>query len=365
MRTIASLAALGAVGLMTGCTSGNGALQPPFTSVSLTASKVQLAVGVATFTDGSKGLNVVETARQPDGLSAALVNTPTITGPFTVPTATAAGTDAGTNHISATPQTLPGTTAVVTTFGQSGGAFAYGFAPENSTTAGAATYTAYSQAFYGARALTGNQTISNVGVPYLGGPPAYPNVRNGTFPAGFNGYPLGATTFALTPVVGAYNLSVLIASGNTSGATLASNTATLANATGLPAFAAAPTFAADGAGGGTATCVAPVGTTETIVEFIDLTAAGSNLATAPVDYTVVVQGGGAVTATLGDNLGPALPNATSATFPAGDDVQVECIAADYPLFEAGPPANTSQTPTLLGAAGQADLSFSPPLLTTI
>ena len=110
---------------------------------------------------------------------------------------------------------------------------------------------------------------------------------------------------------------------------------------------------------------APAGTTETIVEFIDLTAATSNLATAPVYYTVVVQGGGAVTATLVDNLGPALPNATSATLQAGDRVQVECIAADYPLFEAGPPANTSQTPTLLGAAGQADLSFSPPLLTTI
>ena len=365
MRNIVSLTAIGALGLAAGCTSGNGALEPPFTSANLNASKVQLAVGVATFTDGTKGLNVVATARQPDGLSAALVNTPTITGPFTVPAAASAGTDAGTGHISATPQTLPGNTPVATTFNQTGGVFAYGFAPENSTTSGAASYGAYAQPFYGTPDLTGNQLIGTAATPYRGGPPAYKNVRDGTFPTGFIGYPLGSTTFALTPVVGAYNLSVSIASGNTKGTTLTAPAATLANATGLPAFAAAPTFVADGAGGGTARCVAPAGATETIVEIVDLSAASSNLAVAPVYYTFEATTGGTVTETLADNLGPALPGATSPSLPTGDSIQVECIAADYPLFEAGPPANLQQTPTLLGAAGQADISFSPPFLGTI
>jgi len=140
-------------GLLAGCTAGNGALEPPFTSVNLNNDRVQVAAGVATFNDGSKGLNVVATFRQPNGLSATLLNTPTLTGPFTVPVG-AAGTksgasslgtaaflstctpnvDAGTGHISGSAQSVVTANALCTTFGQAGGVFAYGFAPENSTT---------------------------------------------------------------------------------------------------------------------------------------------------------------------------------------------------------------------------------------
>ncbi len=333
------------VALGAGCTSGNGALEPPFTSVNLHDNKLQLAVGVATFSDGTAGLNAVATFRQPNGLSATLLNTPTLTGPFTVPAAASAGTDAGTNHITGSPQALPGTVPAVTTFGQSGGVFAYGFAPDNSTTSGAPHYGVYTQAFYGTAALTGGEL--------RGGPPAYPTTTNGLFDPAFTGYTLGFTTFAMAPVAGAYNLSVNIPSGNNPGATITAPTATLTSTVGLPAFAAPPAFVEDGAGGGTATCTPPAGTTETLVEFVDNTTA------AGVFYTVVVPGGGAVTATLPDNLGPTKTSATTPSIPTGDSYFVECIAADYPLFEAGPPGNTQQTPTITGPTGQSDIAFSP------
>jgi len=344
-------------GIAAGCTSGNGALEPPFTAVKLQANKLQLAVGVATFSDGSTGLNTVTTFRQPNGLSATLLNTPTLTGPFTVP-AGARGTqtggksckptgtanvDAGTSRITGSPQALPGTVPVCSTFGQAGGAFAYGFAPINSTTSGAASYAVYTKPFYGTAALTGGEL--------RGGPPAYPTTTNGLFDPSFTGYTLGFTTFALPPVAGAYNLSVNIPSGNNPGATITAPAATLASITGLPPFAAPPVFTEDLTGGGTATCTAPAGTTETLVEFVDTTAG--------TFYTVFVASGGAVTATLPDNLGPLKAGAATPSIATGDGYQVECIAADYPLFEAGPPANTQQTPAIVGAAGQSDIAFSP------
>lgn len=346
-----SIMAAAILGIAAGCTSGNGALEPPFTAVKLQANKLQLAVGVATFSDGTMGLNTVTTFRQPDGLSATLLNTPTLTGPFTVPAGVSGSgsackginVDAGTSHITGSPQALPGTTPVCSTFGQSGGAFAYGFAPINSTTSGAASYAVYTKPFYGTAALTGGEL--------RGGPPAYPTTTNGLFDPSFTGYTLGFTTFALPPAGGAYNLSVNIPSGNNPGATITAPTATLTSITGLPPFAAPPAFVQDGTGGGTATCTAPAGATETLVEFVD-TMAGTF-------YTVFVARGGAVTATLPDNLGPLVAGAATPSIATGDSYQVECIAADYPLFEAGPPANTQQTPTIVGAAGQSDIAFSP------
>jgi len=346
-----SFMAAAILGIAAGCTSGNGALEPPFTSVNLQSNKLQLAVGVATFSDGTIGLNTVTTFRQPNGLSATLLNTPTLMGPFTVPVGVsgsgtackASNVDAGTNHVTGSPQALPGTVAVCSTFGQSGGVFAYGFAPINSTTSGAASYAVYTKPFYGTSALTGGSL--------RGGPPAYPTTTNGLFDSSFTGYTLGFTTFALPPVAGAYNLSVNVPSGNNPGATITAPPATLTSTVGLPPFAAPPTFIQDGIGGGTATCTAPAGTTETLVEFVD-TAMGTF-------YTVFVATGGAVTATLPDNLGPVKAGAATPSIATGDSYQVECIAADYPLFEAGPPANTQQTPTIVGAAGQSDIAFSP------
>lgn len=336
------------VGLAAGCTSGNSGIEPPFTSVNLNANKVGLNVGVATYYNAggavTQGLNVVATFRQPNGLSATLLNTPTITGPFSVPAATSAGTDAGTNHISGSPQALPGTTAVKTTFGQSGGLFAYGFAPENSTTAGSASYAKYSLPFYDAFDIGA--------VKFVGGPPAYPNTQTTSYPAGFQGFPMGFTIFGggIAPLAGAYNLSVNVPSANNPGATLVAPAANLANVAGLPAFAAAPVFTSSGLGGGTVTCAAPPGTTETIVELRDETAG--------LFYTQVVQGGGAITTTFADTLGPVAANGTaSPTIAATDAYDVQCIGVDYPAFEAGPPVNTQQSPSL--GTGQADISISP------
>ena len=349
------------------CTSGNAAHEPAFTPADLTQNKLQLAVGVATFNDGSKGLNVVETFRQPNGLSAVLLDTPSLTGPFTVPSG-AGGADGGTNHITGSPQALPGVTPVGSTLGESGGAFAYGFAPENSTTAGAASYALYAAPLYAADGtLTGNApaTPSNglsdppftsgtsTNDAYRGGPPAYPNVRNGTFP-GFNGYTLGFTTALVRPVAGTYTLSVKIASGNTPAASSSAPNATLHNVTGLRAFAGPPTFIEDGAGGGTVTCTPPPGTTETLAEIEDRTTAAF--------YTILNRGGGPVSATLPDLLGPTTSATAMPSLATGDPYTVSCIATDYPLFEAGPPQNVQQTPALIGAAGQTDIAFSLPLV---
>jgi len=356
-RHVTRLLTIGIAALAAGCTAGNGALEPPFTSVDLTKDKLQLAVGVATFVDGTKGLNAVATFRQPNGFSGTLLNTPTLMGPFTVPAAApGAGVDAGTQHITGSPQAIPGgAPAVKSTFGQSGGVFAYGFAPENSTTAGTANYALYVQPFYDPTgALAGNPVDPNGNsLEYRGGPPAYPNVRDGTFDPAFFGYTLGFTTFALTPIVGTYGLSVNVPSGNAPSVTLTAPNATLGNAIGLPAFAAPPAFTPDNLGGGTATCTPPAGVTETLVEIVDTTV--------PAYYTFVAPGGGPVTVTLGDNLGPAKTGTTAPSIGTGDAYEVECIGADYPLFEAGPPANLQLAPVLLGAAGQADITFAVPI----
>ena len=345
-QTTKTLAALALVGLA-GCTSGNSGIEPPFTSVNLNSNKVQLNVGVATYYNAAgtatTGLNVVATFRQPNGLSATLLNTPTITGPFTVPAATSAGTDAGTHHLSGSPQALPGTTAVATTFGQNGGLYAYGFAPENSTTSGAVSYKKYALPFFDAFDIGA--------VKFIGGPPAYPNTQISSFPSGFQGYPMGFTIFGggLLPTAGSYGLSVNIPSANNAGATLVANPATLTNTAGLAAFAAPPVFTSSTAGGGTVTCVAPAGTTETLVELREETAG--------LFYTQVVQGGGAISAIFADNLGPVASSGTIApTVAKGDTYDVQCIGVDYPAFEAGPPANVQQVPSL--GSGQSDISIS-------
>lgn len=345
------LGLIAALALSSGCTSGQSNSVPGFTSVNLNTNKAQLAVGVATFVDGSKGLNAVETFRQPNGFSATLANTPSIVGPsgFLVPVGQG-GTDGGTNHITGSPQVPFGTTAVKSTFGTKGGAFTYGFAPQNSTASGSANYSLYDGAFYDASGLlTGADSTGNP-IEFRGGPPAYPNARTGTFPAGFTGYTQGFTTFATAPVVGSYGFTIAISSSNTPGTTIVGTPGTLANATGLGAVSA-PTFTPDGAGGGTATCTPPVGTTETLVDLTDVKAG--------TYYTIVAQGAGPVSATFAPNLGPTVNGNATPTIVAKDEYSVSCIAVDYPAFEAGPPSNLQQTPTLVGAAGQADISFSP------
>jgi hypothetical protein len=44
----------------------------------------------------------------------------------------------------------------------------------------------------------------------------------------------------------------------------------------------------------------------------------------------------------------------------GDTYMIQYFAMDYPLYEASYPFNTSQTPAIVGAAGQSDVTISAP-----
>lgn len=377
----------------TGCGGGGGVSEPPVTQANLSRNVLQLAVGVATFQNGLQGLNVVSTFRQPNGLSATLVNTPTLTGPFTNPAPPsqncpgssfvaglvgraylagfaqysgsfsvvgAAGTDAGTHSISGSPQVAPANPVACTTLGEGGGVFAYGLALQNQTPDQTLNV---GPAYFYPQPLLAPQLQSPL--RYVGGPPAYPNTRTGTYPSGFVGYPQGFLTFAIgAPPTGMYTLNVVVPAANAASATFNAG-ATIAAPSGLPAFAARPTVTEDanGDGGLTVAFVAPPGVTESVVDIVDIgsntAASGSNPA-APIFYTVVAHGGGAQSVTLPPKLGPVAPNGTaSPSIMPGDDYVIQVIGADYPLFEAGPPANTAATPTIAGANGQADITFAP------
>jgi hypothetical protein len=346
--TLAVAAALGA-----GCSSGQSNSQPPFTTANLNQNKAQLAVGIATFADGSKGLNAVATFRQPDGLSATLANTPTITGPpgFVVPKVAAAGIDGGTNHISGTVPPPPLSSPTPSTFGTNGGAFNFGFAPINSDATGALYNSVYNTAFYSNADLLAESSIGNP-IDFRGGPPAYPNVLDGDYPSGFLGFTQGFTTFAVKPVPGTYQLSIYVAAADTNSVTIAGTPGVLRSTAGLGPIAK-PAFKEDGGGGGTATCTVPGAATETLVDLSDVSASQF--------YTVVVHHGGAIAATFAPNLGAYSAGTYGPTIASGDEYSLTCIAVDYPVFESGPPNNSQQLPAITGAGGQADVSFSPNL----
>lgn len=331
--------------MLAACTGGQSGILPIYQSTNVAATtKLQFAVGTANY-NGTPALNTVATFRQANGLSGTFLNTPAIVGPAgtVVPAVASAGIDAGTNSITATPQTLPGATPVATTFGQTGGVFAYGFAPLNSTTGGPGRFGFYREPFYSATQIR----------PLLG-PPATPTVTDGNTVSSFQGYPAGFTSFAnVTLVPGTFALNVLVPAADPKLVTNLSASATLTSTALLPNFAA-PTFVSDGTGGGTIGLVVPPGVTETIVFVRDPTGA------APLYYSFVVLGTGPQTVNVPDNLGPSSPKGgTSPTFAAGDSVIVAAVGFDYPAFEAAPPANVSQTPTIVGANGQADLTASP------
>ncbi len=349
--------------LLSGC-SANGTASPPTSVVSnISADVLQLAVGTANIgTTGTVGLNVVATFRQPNGLTAALVNTPTIIAPagFVPPNCGTGCVDNATSHqMSGAPQNVnPGVANPVTTFGQTGGVFSFGLAPENESTTGAAVYTRYVQPF------TGGTTASATNPNFTGGPPAYPFFKDGTFPSAFTGYSQGFTEFNVTPVAGAYTLSDVVATGN-AGTSTFSATSTLSNLTPLPALTT-PTFVKDGLGGGAGVVTVPVDArvVETMVYFQNVSQ-GTFFAVGPI------RGTGAQAYTLPDFLGPCggaagtgcQNNAAtrSVTFATGNSVRIYAATYDYPMFEASPPGNTSQSPVINGGAAtsnQADITTS-------
>ncbi len=446
-RLAVSCVALSAV--LGGCAGGGSNGIPKITSVNpLSTGVLEFAVGTANLYGSASGLNVVSTYRQSNGLSNVLVDTPTITGPFKLPTAAPAGNfpvdpystlaDAGSmapsgpsveevaagGEITGTSQSVHlGTPACdeltpcsvasasggnvtvppnTSTFGQAGGVFVDGISPGNSTTTGQAlSYEPYTEPLY-------DSTSGNGFIPF-GGPPAFdPNKDglglrdglsnlggvNGTL--GVLGIPLGISTFyGVSVTSGTYKLSLQVPTGF-SGATptygTVAKTASLASTATLGTISA-PSLTLDGNGGGSFTISSfPTGVTEELVEITDFgdgsdTAdtcqgpLGATVDTAgggagPVFYTILVKAPGVYT--LADSIGPntsvssgkgtitpspsictAADNTTSAgTTDKGDMYTVQAIGADYPLYESLYPINVSQTPTIAGANGQADITIS-------
>jgi len=429
-----STACVAVSAILAGCGGGGSNGLPKINSTNPTSTgTLQFAVGTANLYGTNIGLNVVTTYRQASGVSNVLVDTPTITGPFTLPDAGVAGSGvdpystlpdgpsveevAAKGTITGSSQSLhPGTPACdsttpctvssasggtvtiapnTSTFGQSGGVFTNGISPGNSTNQGvAASYVPYAQPFY-------DTATGNAFVPF-GGPPAFdPNgtglgLRDGlqSIGSGALGIPLGISAFYGTnPSAGTYNLSVSVPTSTTTYGTVTA-TAKLANLVTLGGITA-PDLILDGKGGGTFTITAlPTGATEELVEIVDQGvvsedtattcqgALGATLDTAnggagPVYYTILVTKPG--TYTLADTIGPntdtsggvsgitpspSICTAAQNTAAAGgtatpaDTYTVQAIGADYPLYESLYPINKSETPTIVGASGQADITIS-------
>jgi hypothetical protein len=358
------------ISILAACTGGQSAIEPPSTGADVqNTSSLQFRVGTANY-QGTTYLNTVVTFRQPNGLSATLFNTPTITGPpgfvvagcpaasnGAVPPVTTACSDNGTNHISGTPPTQPGTAAVITTFNQSGGAFAYGFAPANATTGGGANYAkvstsssqipgvsvtnAYTQPIYLATAAK---------LPFILGPPAVPDFHpntNPTFPASFAGYDSGFVMFGVTPVAGTYAFNLTVPSANIGANSAVFNqTATLTSLVPLGAL----TAPVQGGGAGTAVTItvpaAPAGVTSRVI------------------YAAVRPGPSTTTGVLffAWNVGPAASTVSIAAsnMTAGDRVYSWQVGADFDIVGGAPPTNLSPTPAL---PAQVDVTVSPPQLT--
>ncbi len=424
-----SLALAAASALLAGCGGGANGI-PTINSVNpLSTGRLQFAVGTANLYGTNTGLNVVSTYRQSSGVSNVTVDTPTITGPFTLPAASPAGTlgfdpysslpggpsveeVAAKSQITGTSQAIhPGTpvcdqtTACIvasasggnvtvppntSTFGQAGGVFTNGIAPGNYTNQGvASSYVPYPEPLYDSK--TGNAFTP------FGGPPAFDpdkdglGLRDGLFNlgAGVLGIPEGISTFANVAVsAGTYTLSLQVPTGF-SGANptfgTVSASATLASTKVLGTITA-PTLNLDLKGGGTFVVGAfPSGVTEEIVQIVDVGVTtgvncqgpiGSSEGAGPVYYTIVAKAPG--TYTLPDTIGPnttvtqgksvitpspsictAKQNTAAAgTATPGDAYSVQAIGADYPLYESLFPNNASQTPTIVGANGQADITIS-------
>ncbi|MFN2461868.1 MAG: hypothetical protein ABR591_14500 [Candidatus Velthaea sp.] len=269
-----------------GC-SASATGPPAVTSVNPAAqSALQFSIGTANIAGTATGMNVVVTDRQPNGDSAVLVDTPTLTGPFVLPaastTADANGSTAssgpsagevsgtlcgGTPCITGTPQTAPGSAVPFSsTFGTSGGAFGLGFAPANSSSSNGNVYLPYRVPMYGGALFA----------PW-GGPPAFDptgdgkGTRDGTFAdstRGILGVALGLNVFrGVTVGAGTYNLNVNIPLAT--GSQNVSATSTLASVSTLAALPAVTGITFDGTGQATASFTLPPGVVGAFVEIID------------------------------------------------------------------------------------------------
>lgn len=386
MRSIRIFAVLcGCVLAFARCSTNGSANLPGVTQTNLGKNVLQLAVGTARVgQDNTVGLNVVATLRQPNGLSAALVNTPSLSGPagFTVPAGVigAAGpgnVDAGTGRLSASTQVPIGQPAANTTFGMFDGVFSYGIGPFNSDQSALAFYPGNPAPSFAASAYNGSSLIAaaaHVGdatqpqpffsgdpFDYLGGPPAYPFFADGvTQPGTFAGYGQGIGVFEVSPVSGMYSLSVAVNPSNAP-ATTYSASATLSNVAPLPALVAPSVSSATGGGlNGSVAIPADPRITETLVYLVVIHAGTTRFYTdGPIKATGTQ--GFSIPAELGPCSGAGCQNGSGATptLTTGDSYFLAAISFDYPAFESSPPNNSSQSPVISGAGGQADVTLSP------
>ena len=426
--TIAAGAAI-LTAALAACSSGGSSPQP-VTTVNPINGKLQLAVGTANiFGDlgagngSATGLNVVATFRQVAGqqtvgASETLVNTPTLSGPMTLPAGVGTPDDYGATvltgptaaeianaTISATGQPPAGTYPVAaSSFGVSNGVFASGIEPFNTTVVGGPgqlpagqtiSYAPNAQPLYDPLVASGAGDPNGF-VPF-GGPPAFDPNKDGRGTRDGQGEPSdqlgveeGLDVFqGVVPRTGSYALKVVIPTA-AQDLTVSAN-ATLASTATLPSFFAPTTVTADGNGGLSAIPVTlPAGVTEAYVQITDFGPTQSTAANAvnPVScngsettnafYTLRVTASGSYA--LADGIGPV--GTTSATNPTlctaaqntaysianvtgftgqsdGDQFTVQFVGFDYPAYAASPIAELGNpSPTLTGANGQADITIS-------
>lgn len=375
----------------------------------------QIALNVVvTYRQPSGGFN--------PGDSGTLLNSPTLTIPAAITGATGTAepydgcstagtgpspTELATTSIGSTSQ-APGQNCVATqsTFGQSGGAFGSGLEPYNAMAAGDFTPPAVSsqgKPFQTAPYPVPLYSNSNPDpqftfTPWLG-PPSFNYYQNtqsvaicnggGCPPAGYKGWEGGIDVFSGIPATaGSYTLSVNVPAST--GQVTTSKSATLTSTTPL-GTATAPSYTPDGSGGGTFAFTMPAGATEAIVEITDFgpdepgavscngsgtgdTNSGTGNGTGvAVYYTIAATASG--TLTLPDTIGPK-PSANAAATPSvctaaqntaanggtatdADQITIQTIGFDYPYAELSYPASLGNpTPTIVGAAGQDDITIS-------
>ena len=352
--------------------SGGGAAPATVAVADLASSKLQFAVGTVNAASTSDQttisgpiLNLVETFRQPNGLSALLSDRVSLTGPASF-VVTSLNSPAVTNDGGA-PNQIIDTLVDVSAFGQS-------FGSNANVGSGAAQPASFTGSF-----------------PYeAGGPPAFPRTTDGNYPPGFSygssviGIGGSSQIFPHGFPLGTYTLTVTTPPGSSASHTWTAS-AKLSKMTMLPTIPA-PQLAFDGLGGGAVSFVVPAGLSELFVAissaadfcwpFATNTSDQTGTQTSSGIFTLFVKApkAGPLTLAIPDNLGPPSANANAPTFCSvaqnlkaaptgpfgGAQASVEIIGTDYPLYEMSYPQSIVQLPTIVGSTGQSDATISLP-----